>query len=523
MIIINNKEINVTKVNKNNITVQQFPKLFSFNKNGKQLFWLIYVYENGYYRESGFVDGKIKITPPTFVVGKNIGKSNETSDNEQALLEANSLWIKKKAQDYNENVEQEKENINEEENEYKVYNIIVDKLNVCLKQLNCEEIVLLLNKYNLYDKIDEQNLSSRDELYNTLFEYYLEDYINNTDNSLINELILNYMLNNDIDNELINDNIKSRSIKKDEIRIKPKIILPQLANKYDEKKHYLKLPFGGSKKFDGIRVIAQLYDNDYKVYLSSRTGKEFYFMNKIREQIQNMLLTSLQNDIILDGELYSHNLSFNIISGATRSKNKQSIYDDKLEYYIFDIVNENLTYFERMELLKQLEKVYNKLYSNVNERVLKFEYYELITDHSEVKILHDKYVLEGYEGIMLRNLDGKYRIKHRSNDLLKYKQFEDEEFEVVDVEEGKGSESNSAIFVVKDNKSDQIMRVRPRGSVAKRRWQFKNKDKYIGEMLTVRYQNTDNNPEGSLPRFARGINFSSIIEQGEPVDFRDYE
>ena len=44
------------------------------------------------------------------------------------------------------------------------------------------------------------------------------------------------------------------------------------------------------------------------------------------------------------------------------TKKKPSIYDERLEYWIFDIAIENVVYSERMNILKKLEKEYNKYY-----------------------------------------------------------------------------------------------------------------------------------------------------------------
>ena len=41
------------------------------------------------------------------------------------------------------------------------------------------------------------------------------------------------------------------------------------------------------------------------------------------------------------------------------------------------------------------------------------------------------FVSDGYEGIIIRNLEGGYKKKHRSKDLQKWKFFEDDEYEIV--------------------------------------------------------------------------------------------
>lgn len=295
------------------------------------------------------------------------------------------------------------------------------------------------------------------------------------------------------------------------------IILPMLANKYREVglKH-LKLPFAGSPKLDGIRCIVCL--NKGEVRLTTRGRKELNWMNNIRKQVKAMLEGYETPSIILDGEIYSHSIPFNEISGAARKKGSPSTHDNALEFHIFDIVDESLTYAERVEIMKKLENIHNE---NTGEN-LKFVYYETLKSHDDVRALHDKYVSQGYEGLILRNFHGKYRIKHRSNDLLKFKDFTDLEVLVVGAQKAVGTEEGAIVFECKFPGREEIFTVRPRGSIAKRRWQYENKEHYVGKMLTIRYQTTGLE-DGSLPRFPVGIKFRKAIEQAEPIDFRDYE
>lgn len=62
-----------------------------------------------------------------------------------------------------------------------------------------------------------------------------------------------------------------------------------------------------------------------------------------------------------------------------------------------------------------------------------------VNNVEEIKTLFDKYMEEGYEGQMIR-LDAPYENK-RSNSLLKDKEFVDDEFEILGLEEGKGNMS----------------------------------------------------------------------------------
>ena len=58
-----------TKINE-----YRFPLLYKRNNTGNILSWTIIVQDNFYYTIYGCIDGVLIKTPPTFCVGKNIGK-----------------------------------------------------------------------------------------------------------------------------------------------------------------------------------------------------------------------------------------------------------------------------------------------------------------------------------------------------------------------------------------------------------------------------------------------------------------
>lgn len=73
----------------------EFKKLFKRNVNGSIIQWEIFVDENTYWTRYGQVNGKIIESEKIIVNGKNIGKKNETTPEEQAIKEAKSIWSKK--------------------------------------------------------------------------------------------------------------------------------------------------------------------------------------------------------------------------------------------------------------------------------------------------------------------------------------------------------------------------------------------------------------------------------------------
>lgn len=73
----------------------QLETLYSRRSDGKLQEWTIHVYENKFWTVSGIHGGALVVTKPTVCKGKNVGRSNETTSEEQALSEAKAIWNKK--------------------------------------------------------------------------------------------------------------------------------------------------------------------------------------------------------------------------------------------------------------------------------------------------------------------------------------------------------------------------------------------------------------------------------------------
>ena len=107
---------------------------------------------------------------------------------------------------------------------------------------------------------------------------------------------------------------------------------------------------------------------------------------------------------------------------------------------------------------------------------------------------------------MLRASKGLYK-NVRSVDLLKYKEFFDDEYEVVGFKEGEGGEKGCVLWTCKTEKGTTF-HCRPRGTREDRTELFQKGASYIGKKLTVRFQELT---DDGIPRFPVGI------------AFRDYE
>ena len=137
----------------------------------------------------------------------------------------------------------------------------------------------------------------------------------------------------------------------------------------------------------------------------------------------------------------------------------------------------NMSYQERY---KYLQKFIKPSYNNiklVNTTLVK---------QDEIKNYYETFIKNGMEGIIIRDPNGKYENNKRSRYLKKYKEFDDDEFEIVDYIEGDGKYKGTVIWVVKNDNS-QTFKVTPKGTLEYRKELYENGNSYIGKMLQVIY------------------------------------
>ena len=261
-------------------------------------------------------------------------------------------------------------------------------------------------------------------------------------------------------------------------------LLPMLANDYLKQGHRIKYPCYASAKLDGVRCLAICTEDG--VILKSRGGK-LYEVKHVISQIS----TVMKVGDVWDGELYIHGKYLEEIVSAVKKPNAMT---NEISFRIFDVVSDDV-FEDRITNLKYIEDILyeSKIYS---VDVLPYEY---IKSEVEMKDWHKMYVAQGYEGIMLRNEQGLYESGKRSADLQKYKEFLDEEFEIVAV--GKDKQDN-AVLCVFDPTAGETFTV-CYGDFGERKNQLENWKTYIGKKLTVKYQTRYK--DSKLPQFPTGV------------------
>jgi len=303
----------------------------------------------------------------------------------------------------------------------------------------------------------------------------------------------------------------------DSITEKSEVVRPMLANTfsfadYEKKSRAFKMPFPAyiQRKYDGIRCIAYLKDDN--VILESRKGIPFQNFGLLKDELKKLLkrmqLHSNKKKY-LDGELFTNKLNFEVISGLIRlHEDKITLHDNelinKIEYHIYDYIDmdqKELPYSNRLQYLTTF------LAENTDENSLCKKVETILIDKvNDVKIYHQQFIEEGYEGLIIRDPNGLYEISKRSKYLQKYKEFFEDEFKIVGFSKESGNEKNLIIFECITNDGD-LFSVRPRGTFDERHEMYKNGNSFIGQFLTVIYQEKS---EKNIPRFPVGKNVRDL-------------
>lgn len=237
------------------------------------------------------------------------------------------------------------------------------------------------------------------------------------------------------------------------------------------------------RKIDGIRMILS------KEGAFSRKGEIIQGVPHIVNSMKEFFIK--YPDVILDGELYSHDLEFNVINGTIRRELKQDTKEqteirNRIQYFVYDVINGDI-YKERASLLNNLS--------------LEWPSYVLllsgtyVSNLTTVSYFHNKYVKEGYEGAILRKVNAKYQEGKRTKDLLKVKEFQDAEYTILDIIEGDGNNAGMAAkILIKDNEVEIYPNMV--GSWDFCRKVLEEKESYIGGETTIKF--FGRTPDGSL-------------------------
>lgn len=248
-------------------------------------------------------------------------------------------------------------------------------------------------------------------------------------------------------------------------------LLPMLAHKYEDYKDDIIFPCYVQPKLDGCRSLSSI-----ERPFISRTNKPF-------ETVRHINVPDYPG-VTFDGELYAHGLNFQENMRLIKKYRKGET--EEVKYHIYDLVLD-LPFSERYNLLVK----YASFHPNI-EIVPTY----LVTSMADVQKYHQKFLLNGYEGTIIRWGNEGYDINKRSKYLIKYKDFLDEAYKIIDVRPS-DARPEQGVIVCQDDKGN-IFGCGMKFSHKKREEILINKNNYIGKTAEVRFFEFS---ENGIPRF----------------------
>jgi DNA ligase-1 len=368
------------------MNANSLPILFKRTSTGAIQTWRIWTVDDCIFTEHGQLSGRMQTTEGTRAIGKNAGRSNETTPAEQALLEAHAKW--------------------------------------------------------------ESQLKKR--------------YVKTLAEAEAGE----------VDAEFVTGGIS-----------------PMLAKSYKDDAAKIHFPAAVQPKLDGHRCIA-IVNDDRSVGLWSRSRKPITGVPHIAKAVEALRLPV---GTALDGELYNHAYhdKFEQLTSFIRQATPKPGHE-VVHYHVYDIATITSSPFKQRTAALAC-------YLQWARHPIVLVETQIANDADDLTDLFLYFVDLGYEGAIVRNLDGLY-VNKRSNDLQKVKEFEDAEFPVIRVENGRGKMENLAIFVCQAPGGE--FRCKMRGALADLAQYLDRPELAVGKMLTVQFQEMTRD---GVPRFPVGL------------------
>jgi ATP-dependent DNA ligase len=258
---------------------------------------------------------------------------------------------------------------------------------------------------------------------------------------------------------------------------------PMLAHKFRDHGHKIVYPAYVQPKLDGYRCVS---DPDQTLW--TRTRKPHLGVPHIA--------AALPEGVRLDGELYNHKYkdNFERISHLVNQKLEAADGHEVVQYHVYDV-----------NMPGSFEERHTWLRANL-PKGLPFVLVETkkVNDEDELMEAFEYYRSKGYEGAMVRNAAAPYEMK-RSYNLLKIKEFDDAEFKIVGIEEGRGRLMGHVGAFICETSNGTRFNAKMIGETSKLKEYFDNYKLWEGKSLTVQYQGLTT--KNKVPRFPRGIRF----------------
>lgn len=289
------------------------------------------------------------------------------------------------------------------------------------------------------------------------------------------------------------------------MELNPKLLLKELKGSKSYKAYDLEVEDNHNYFADGVLVHNCRATVQNGVVLSRS-------LKPIRNKhVQALFGRDCFND--LDGELIVGSPVASDVFQKTTSGVMASEGCPEVSFYVFDYLDSEMSYKNRLEYLRGLS-IYNNDVKLVKTYIANTE--------KELLDIYDSFLQAGYEGVMVRSLDKGYkhgRSTANSQHLLKLKPFKDAEAVVVGFEE-RMHNNNEAItnelgYTERSSAKENLVATDSLGALVvdyegvsfkigtgfneeQRQEIWKNRDRYVGKLVKFKYQEIG---VKDLPRF----------------------
>lgn len=240
-----------------------------------------------------------------------------------------------------------------------------------------------------------------------------------------------------------------------------------------------------SRKIDGLRCLIYMGEKG-ELQTASRGAMNYNAaMSQILRHPTLIKIFKENPGLIMDGEAYHHGHTLQQLNSIARTQ-KTVVDYSILQFYWYDIVDTNSTFDERWSFMQDIRDQYNLSFEPEKEfkkEELRIQFVPQISviGYDNMLKLHNQYVEEGWEGLVVRDPDKVYRPNGRTNDMVKIKVYKDDTFKVVGMEAGlRGSEDMVFIMEMPDGRT---FKAKPFGDRAQKEEYWNNfEDKYKGHI-----------------------------------------
>ena len=285
---------------------------------------------------------------------------------------------------------------------------------------------------------------------------------------------------------------------------------PMLLQSYKNRLQHIPPEVYIQPKLNGHRCLAS------SQWMKSREGNTIASLPEIQAA-----LADLPEEIVLDGELYSHGFT----SEQTQSVINRNTPDPerhKMSFVVYDLVDESLTFTERW---KALQEIFQTAFMPFCKPVLPHDLPKLPhdppttslppppylpTSHSQVVLLdtlridssqvdeHFKFFLSHqYEGAVIRLPNSHYQINVRSPGVLKLKPFETINSTILDIVPCDRAPTQGKLVL--QNPKGGTFVAQLKGNHHYRTHVLRERDKYLGCLCTVEFEDYSENDKPLKP------------------------